>query len=335
MMRYLYIGYSVAILISWSASAQHFKPTVTSLNTYTMLPASIHTPHMRIKKQVSLDQLVTLIQSKKAPVACALAVSNSRQKVYVYQGISPSIAHHNVIYVCSRGYAKRDTKIPSDDLELVKQGGGIIAAHMMFKDNIIANAPCITFDYPDERPYFNFGQELDLACLQTVCQMVRLTHPYARIVGLGDCRGAKVLLSYASQEQALFSALILISPFVSTYDMIAQLSKNYLGWLPYSDQLLHTFFKCYFPSYNAAQETVLSDIASMNIQLPIFIGQRKNDYLASDKSIRTLVRALHRAGNHHVRLTMVSDNKATHSRITPIPALQRAIRKFLIDYQLY
>ncbi len=329
-------GINIATIKLCSAAQKEkgFNPTLKSLRVYTVIPEHLAPEVGYNIPQMSLKQLVSKIQAHQAPSKCMLKIKGTNRKALVCKGIVLDRAQHNTISVISRGYAKRDVMLANDYLELVKKGGGIIAAHMMLKDNIITNAACITFDYPDERWNFNFGQELDVHCLQTVWDSILQAHPQARIIGLGDCRGAKALLALATKKPKNLDALILISPFVSTLDMIQQISKYYLNLIPKSDVLLHEFFKTYFPRYNALQDMLLSEVHKIDPDLPIFIGQRKNDYLASDASINRLVARLRKAGNNNIELAMVSDNNATHSRITPIPALQKAVRNFLHTYQL-
>jgi len=312
----------------------NFKPNMQALNILTFIPISIAKTKLKNGKSLHLHTLVSLIQKKSVPAVCTMRINNTDKKVVVHKGIALNPHVHDTVFICSRGYAKRDIVLPGDDLELVKKGGCAIAAHVLFKNNLIGNAPCITFDYPDDRTHFNFGQEIDVACLQAVWDAVLAAHPAARVVGVGDCRGAKALLSLATRNPKNLEALVLISPFVTTKDMVEQLAKNYLTWIPKSDKALHTFFKYYFPSYNALQDTLLSQVHLIDPALPIFIGQRKNDYLTSDKSINTLVSRLRAAGNKNVHLCMVSDSKATHSRIAPIAKLQREVNQFLALYQL-
>ncbi len=316
------------------AKAKKLKPKKQALNILTFIPESPTQQSPSSGKHIHIHKLVAMIQNRTTPTQCTLRIENTDKQVMVHKGIALDSHNHDTVFICSRGYAKRDTMIVHDDLELVKKGGCAIAAHVLFKNNIIGNAPCITFDYLDDRAYFNFGQDLDVACLQTVWDAIIAVHPEVRIVGVGDCRGAKALLSFATRNPKNLAALILISPFVTTQDMIQQLAKHYLTWIPKSDLLLHTFFKMYFPSYDSLQDTLLNHVYRIDTTVPIFIGQRKNDYLASDRSIHMLVEQLRMAGNDNVHLCMVSDNKATHSRIAPIAKLQQEVNQFLAMYQL-
>jgi len=333
LLQLVYVQLCMLLPLHLNAQTKQFSPNLQTLNILTFIPASKSTMHIDDSKHIPLHKLVSMIQNNTIPSICKLRINKTNQQVLVHKGIAID-AQHDTVFICSRGYAKRDTMRTHDELELVKRGGGAIAAHVLFKNNLIDNAPCITFDYPDDRVYFNFGQEIDIACLQKVWDSTIAAHPQVRIVGVGDCRGAKALLALATRHPKNLVALVLISPFVTTKDMIQQLAKNYLTWLPKSDKLLHAFFKCYFPSYDALQDTLLRQVHLIDPALPIFIGQRKNDYLASDRSIHMLVDRLRAAGNNNIHLCMVSDNKATHSRIAPIVKLQQEVNQFLADYQL-
>lgn len=306
-----------------------FKPSIEKLNTYTLKPTSSDA----ITNHVSVNQLVKTIYKKKNPLHAHLRVRNTHKVVSCTQGVHLQ-KNEPVVFISSRGYAKRDKPDDTNIYELVKRGGGIVAAHILWHDNIIDNTPCITFDYPDERSYFNFGQNLDCACIQTVWNAAIAQNPDVKIVGIGDCRGAKALLSFATQRPKNLAALILISPFVSSKDMTAQVAHHYLSWLPKADALLHTFFTYYFPSYNPDEDRLLQQLQTIGINVPIFIGHRKGDYLASDTSVMQLRDILQKAGNHQVDFVAVSDTQATHSRITPIKELQYRVNQFLAKHNL-
>ncbi|HRN78388.1 MAG TPA: hypothetical protein PLU71_04055 [Candidatus Dependentiae bacterium] len=314
-----------------------FIPSKDNLNVYTFGPAqSIDHTH-DIQTSIGINDLVdTIVQNKKSEHV-QLVVTDDQQKpqkiVSVDRGIKP-YPDHKVIFISSRGYAKRNVPLTDDYLELIKNGGCAIAAHAFIKDNIIHDAPCITFDYPDTRDYFNFGQDLDVACLKTVWNEVTKLHPHADLVGIGDCRGGKALLEFATEQPKNLKALVLLSPFVSTKDMTNQLAKSYLNWLPKSDILLYNFFDRYFPSFNTARDNLLDKAHLISPTLPIFIGYRKNDRLASLQSMYDLMSILRSHGNQYVHFVAVSDDHATHSRITPIAKLQCSVNAFLAIYGL-
>ena len=322
-------GYTQLILAMDSA----FIPTLNSLRVFTVIPEFILQSHMRPINELSLQQLISKIQTNTTPISCSLTVSDTNYKAGVYKGVVLEHAQSDTVFLVARGYAKRNTFVAQDYLELVNQGGGIIAAHMMLKDNIITHAPLITFDFPDERQHFNCGQDLDLQCLQTVWDAILTARPTAQIVGVGDCRGAKVLLALAAKRPKNLRGLVLLAPLVSTLDMSKQIAKNYLYFIPRADQILHQGMQSYFPSYDARKETLLSQIHTIDPQLPIFIAQRKNDYLISHTSVDNLITQLKNTGNLNIHTITVSDDTATHSRITPISELRNAVSDFLKQYK--
>jgi len=318
-------------------SSKPFEPTHDNLNMYTFTPAQEITNHDDLHTTIDIHSFVDHFCNDTKPEEVQLVITDQNNKpkkiTTVQRGICTDL-DHKVIFISSRGYAKRDLPVPGDYLELIKNGGCALSGHMLIKDNIIANAPCITFDYPDQRDYFSFGQETDIKCLQTVWQQVTAQYPHAHIVGIGDCRGGKTFLELAAMRPTQLKALILLSPFVSAWDMSKQLAKNYLKWLPKSGTILHEFFNLYFPNFKPEQDNLMSKVHTIAPDIPIFIGYRKNDYLASLESMHELMRILHAHGNNHIYFVTVSDEQATHSRITPIPELQQAVNAFLAHYEL-
>lgn len=244
------------------------------------------------------------------------------------------LEHHDTFFIASRGYAKSNIPAVGDYLELTRDAGAIIEGHMLIKDNLIHNAPCVTFDYPDDPLYFNFGQNLDVSCLQTVWKHVTNKKNNPSIVAIGDCRGGKALLSFATTRPPQLKAMILMSPFISDKDLINQIAKNHIKWLPWSDRILFNFFRFYFPSFDPNQDNLIERIHKIDPSLPIFIGHRKNDFLVSDTIMKKLLQILRKTGNKDLYLLIVSDNNATHSRISPIPELQYAANAFLAAYEL-
>jgi pimeloyl-ACP methyl ester carboxylesterase len=317
-------------------SAKPFEPTHENLNLYTFAPAQDITDH-DLNTAIDIHGFVDHFCNNKKPDNAQLIITdhaNNPKKITTVQRGIPGNLDHEIIFVSSRGYAKRDVPIPGDYLELIKNGGCALSGHMLIKDNIVTDAPCITFDYPDQRNYFSFGQDTDIHCLHTVWEQVTAQYPNANIIGIGDCRGGKTFLELATTRPPNLKALILLSPFVSAWDMSNQLAKNYLGWLPKSGTILHEFFNLYFPNFRPEKDNLMSKVQTIAPDLPIFIGYRHNDYLASLESMHELMRILHTQGNNHIYFVTVSDNHATHSRITPIPELQWAVNAFLARYAL-
>jgi hypothetical protein len=314
-----------------------FKPTKKNLNIHIFEPARMITKGCKHHRANTFDQLVTRIHRGKRLKETELIVTDQykrKQKMVKIHRNFDVLERYDTVFVASRGYAKSNVPVVDDYLELTRDAGAVIEGHMLIKDNLIHDAPCITFDYPDDPLYFNFGQNLDVSCFKVVWNYVLKKKPNPAIVGIGDCRGGKVLLSFATTRPPHLKALILMSPFVSDMDLIEQIAKNHIKWLPWSNHVLLNFFKFYFPTFDARQDTLLQNIHKIDPALPIFIGYRKNDFLVSEQSLRRLIEGLRKAGNNDVYVLIVSDDNATHSRISPIPELQYATNAFLAAYEL-
>lgn len=314
-----------------------FNPTEKNLNIHVFEPAQLITRDHNIATAMDFDQLVTSIHRGKKLEETDLIVTNRYKKKHKMVNVRRDLnqlEHHDILFIASRGYAKSNIPTLGDYLELTRDAGAMIEGHMLIKDNLVHNAPCITFDYPDDPLYFNFGQNLDVSCLQTVWNHVTNKKNNSAIVAIGDCRGGKALLSFATTRPSQLKAMILMSPFVSDKDLINQIAKNHIKWLPWSDRILFNFFRFYFPSFDPNQDNLMEKIHKIDPSLPIFIGHRKNDFLVSDTVMKKLLEILRKTGNKDLYLLIVSDNNATHSRISPIPDLQYAANAFLAAYEL-
>jgi len=314
-----------------------FKPTQKNLNIHVFEPAQLITHNQKIDTAITFDQLVETIHKGKRPKKTDLIVTDQYKKkhktVMVRRNLN-ALEHHNTLFLASRGYAKSNVPTLGDYLELTRDAGAVIEGHMLIKDNLIHDAPCITFDYPDDPLYFNFGQTLDVSCLQTVWNHIIHKKNNPSIIAIGDCRGGKALLNFATTRPAQLKAMILMSPFISDKDLIDQIAKNHIKWLPWSNRILFNFFRFYFPSFDPNQDDLIEKIHKIDPALPIFIGHRKNDFLVSNTSLKNLLQMLRKTGNKDLYLLIVSDDNATHSRISPIPDLQYAANAFLAAYEL-
>ncbi len=322
-------GISVASLYGayrWLSTPQEFTPTINNLNTITIKPI---THHHGLPKHC-IETIVKKINTRTLPEKTSLAIDRHRTAV-VHKGIALD-KHDQTVFIFSRGYAQ--TNKPGTNDDYIQHGGCAKHAFIQFHDNIINNCPCITFDYPDQRRCFNFGQKTDLACLDLVYKKTIELYPEVQIILIGDCRGGKTALSYATQRPKNLQAIILMSPFVSAHELTKQLAHNYLAWMPRSSDLLQIFFSCYFPNYDTKKENLFEEVSIIDPTLPIFIGHRRGDKLVADATINRLVDSLKKSGNANVHLLVVQDDCATHSRLTPIVDFQQGVNMFLQSYDL-
>jgi len=324
----------------WLRSEEQFQPTIDNLNTYTITQRkNIHTAASQDDISApftSIDQLVIDINQKKSPQQARVKMPHNhafnKKILHINKGITLTPEDHTV-FIFSRGYARTNTPWTNDNV--LQIGGCIMAAYMPVHDNVINNAPCITFDYPDRRRCFNFGQDKDVLCLQHIHKQVLKQNPTINIILIGDCRGAKAILNFATQQPKNIKALVLLSPFFSAQELTEQVALNYLSWLPKSSNILHNFFTLWFPSYNTkADTTFLQNINKISPQIPIFIAHRNYDTLVSTQQVIHFIDQLKQAGHTHITFVTTNDTSARHSRITPIKEIQQEANLFFHKYGL-
>jgi hypothetical protein len=258
----------------------------------------------------------------------------------IYQGIQVqkgivSCPDHSTLCVFSRGYASRGTFLggkPRIDLyqDVVTQGGGLMGAHMVIKDNLITDVPCYSFDYSDTRSSLNLGQSHDVARLKTVWEEVIDKNPQAKIIGIGDCRGSKTLLEFATEQPAALKALVLMAPFVSLKELAYHIARNYLKF-PFADKLLYAVMRLGLPNVDLNADNLADRLPLIDPSVPVFIAHRKNDAIISYNDIKLLVNSLLTNGNP-VYLLELADDAASHSRLSHIPEFQQALNAFYARY---
>jgi hypothetical protein len=200
-----------------------------------------------------------------------------------------------------------------------------------------ANIPstCVTFEFDDDRRSFNFGQRGDLTRLSLIYEELAQTH---ELVLFGSCRGGTTLLNLLSNPDTPFKssikALVLESPSLSLAKLSEQVGKNYLGWMPGSGSLIHTFFKTWFPSYDAHFPSCLNQLANIPQELPILIGHVENDKVIAWSEIHDLVKGLIKSGHNHVYLARIVDPAITHARLNSNEQFRNVLNAFLAHYNL-
>lgn len=316
----------------WYANPPPFDITLNSINVLTSTPVLTN---QKIKGD-HWHTLVARMQQDTLPQRTIMQVeSNPNLSIDVQKGI---IAHpeHKTVFLFSRGFATRGSLISGTPLineyeDIVNNGGGLMAGHLAIKDNLVINAPCYSFDYPDTPRYLNLGQTKDVTCLRTTYDEIIRKNPHAQIVGIGDCRGSKALLEFATEQPDKLKALVLMAPFVSLQELARHIADNYLKF-PYSDKILHNFMRYTLPSVNLDQDDLAERLPLINDKTPIFIAHRIGDSVISHRDIKLLVKRLQR--NKDVYLLEVTDNSVPHSRLSHIPELQQALNAFYARYDL-
>jgi hypothetical protein len=302
-----------------------FTPTIKKINTLTFRPGHQQEP----LEITEISSLVKAIYEKKTP-----------SKVHMIINEQPHTIHHGVhidkndpiVFIFVRGYAK--TVLPGTNDDFIKQGACAKAGWIQLKDNIVPpQVPLITFDIPDDQKNFSFGGPKEVQCLKLVYKKVLQKNPHAKIVLIGDCRGGKVVLEWATTNPKNLEALVLMAPFVSAQDLTHQMADNHVSFLPYHRQILNTFFRAYFPSYDTSKDNLFDRINDINPTIPVFIGHRTQDTLIPNENIARLNRILTQNGNP-VHLTTTTDTSKPHSLMTHVPEIQIGVQDFLQQYGL-
>jgi|GEM_PF-1920935 len=364
---------SIYGLYRWLRSKESFKPSILNLNTYTITQYPKFTQDNKLSNQknknifdasdtnietMDIDTLVTRINKNKAPKTAIISPAAADQtsqalldhdrppfstpslkpsyylnkKIVAHKGIK-SCPNSPLIFIFSRGYARTNT--PGTNDNALQKGGCAKAAYIPIQDGVINDAPCVTFDYPDRRRCFNFGQKKDLACLKFIYEETLKKNPQAEIIFIGDCRGAKAILNFTAYKPEKVKALVLLSPFFSAKQLTEEVARNYLSWLPGSAPFLQQLFKVWFPSYDPNGDNNFTKNSSLIDQkMPIFIAHRTHDTLVSTKQVTDFVQTLQKTGHRNIRLVTTNDTSARHSRLTPIKKIQYEANKFFSEYQL-
>lgn len=309
--------------ISWTCSARSdFVPSLTNLRVYTLLPP-LWVSDPGPLSIISLQSFIDALHRNEFPTgvgifdSCAVAASS-----YMYARSGVCGGSYDKVMLFSRGYAKQAR--PKDGMP--RCGGGVFSVYEYFKGGVIT-MPCVTFDYPDDREFFNFGQDIDQQCLITVYSQIRQQYPAASIILFGDCRGGLSALRFIATNPASIDTLILASPFLSVRDLSDQVADNYLQPLgKLGKKILYKFFSWWFPSYNAAKDTDISWLKKIQGKT-IFIAHRLNDQVVPTHGIYHLVRILRE--HNVVYLFLTHDTSFPHSRLNGIVQFQQVLNAFL------
>jgi hypothetical protein len=216
---------------------------------------------------------------------------------------------------------------------LPRKGGGALCAYTAYRDNLI-HTDCVSFDYPDTDELTNFGQRLDLNCLNTVYDALPSS---CNTIGLGLCRGANVLLKreLLNEGKNRPCALVLESPLFSAPDLMSQIIKTYVTNLPFVTWISYNIYCVMNPGFDRKQDNLKQLIATKKISadLPILFIHIKNDPIVSDKAIFYMVKSLAQY-NNNIHLLVLNDTtkKAHHGALHTLEVFQNVMNSF---YQYY
>ena len=130
------------------------------------------------------------------------------------------------------------TPLPDHYQDIVNNGGGPMAGHMAFKDNLVTQYTLLCHLITQiHHAIFKHWTSLKTDTPKTVWEEILRKNPQVGIVGMGDCRGSKALLEFATTQPEQLKALVLMAPF----DFITRTHTPHSTQLfafPYSDKLL-------------------------------------------------------------------------------------------------
>jgi hypothetical protein len=343
---------SIFALLLYQKLHRNTPPALTldALNTYTLLPCALKEC---APDPVSLQTFVSQIQHQTAPeVSCvtlsrapsSLKLRRAARHIQAVRNIAPKEILGDRVILYSRGYAFRLQKPFFNTVPRV--GGGVVAAYTHIRDNII-HLPCITFDKYDGHAHFSFGQDLDIACLNTVYDALLAINPDIQITLMADCLGGLAALRFIArypEKTVNIDTIILESPLVSAHDFFEQTPKSIQTrlsntWLYKKTGItiptcvlrwmLHTALCWWFSSYDPARNTLDTDAVKNK---RIFIGHLQHDFVISNSGIADLVAQL-RAHNSVTFVTLLPEHfdgaVPAHCQLALSGYYQGEVEKFL------
>ena len=218
-----------------------------------------------------------------------------------------------------------------------RNGHAIRSTNSWLKNKII-NSPLVTFDYFYDADEFDFGQGINITCLDTIHKQVVANNPKAPLILTGTCIGGKIALEFLSRYSSTnVKALILESPFLDVKKVTYNWGKNYTKWVPLldnaaKDKLIQSTLSWYFPQWHM-YENPPANITLIDPVIPIFIAHLHNDAFYSDDDIFQMVAQLRKNGAN-VYLLVIKDTKLSHGRLNNKKEFTQSINAFLAHYNL-
>ncbi len=207
-----------------------------------------------------------------------------------------------------------------------------LKADLMSKDWIY-----ISFDgLTNYRSYFNFGQQLDQDCLNTVYEATIQKNPRAKIVLFGSCKGSTTILNYLTNPNNKYKkfdehikAVLLESPSISLDSIVLHIARNHV---PKPLQfILPYLFAATFPSYQWKQKTMIDYTANLPNNIPILIGYLQQDKTANYQDILKIVDSFLKAGKNNVHVFKSNNTELLHGHLSKANDFQEKARKFFAE----
>lgn len=309
---------------------ENFIPSLENLNVYTFRPnEEIQGERLSIKSYLKLHQEKKVLGKTRIAIKHPQYPLAAKKTVTAYKGVNLK-KDDAVIAILCRGFSL-PIKINGS---LPQNGGGLLAAYKSYRDDVF-DIPVVTFDFKDERIFFNFGQSFDQRCLQFVYDKVVEQNPHAKIILFGTCRGAKTIFECVARQPEHFkqvSAIVAESPFFSVRELTIQSGRKYIGILP-TDFLGNYTFKKIFPNYNEKEDNLRAYVHQIP-NIPLFVTHRKHDQVISNRQMNTFIRQLNRSGHDKIYFYTTTKTCEPHARMFHLPEVRYAFNAFLKECNL-
>jgi len=197
--------------------------------------------------------------------------------------------------------------------------------HTAIRSGLVPGS-CVTFEFAtDTQRAFNFCQEQDLHCLQTMCGAVLEKHPHASLILHGACKGATNNLRFLAESSGKGSSIDNIKAVIAESPPIS-VSKA-LERTPLSCITL-CVVPWVLPNYNPQQKTIMQ--AHSFPQIPVLIASLPDDTISKLEDIQQLKEHLIRACKGNVQHFVSRFAHLQHGKIREADDYQKAVGAFLV-----
>lgn len=296
--------------------------TLTTLNSYYLEPVSFPLYPPAVTTIAQLFQKCQ--QTGFIPVQGLITYPHGTQPFFwaFHQGIP----HHRAQPLVIHSSPRADTW---GRFWYGEKGYGLRCVNPWIKNQIIT-CPVITFDYFYGSAGFDFGQGINVTCLDRVCTEVHAQNPEAPLIIAGTCVGAKITLELVARKSIPnLHALILESPFTNVRTLVKNIEKKYGSWLPFD---LGDFFAWYFQDSKKVLIKPHTPLSAIPATLPIFIAHLDNDAYYTNREMQSLIDELKASGNKDMYLLVIKDPSLTHGHLNNKKVFAQAVSAFLATY---
>ncbi len=308
---------------------KNLVPKLENLNELTMSPIS-SCPKNKLR---TIDEVCTAIRDGKNKInnkKCVEIKLPPEDKIFYKLSIKIPSRDNGIISITVPSYAGL-----SGNARYKYAGSGAYTTFKYIQAGLYApNSSLISFDGQlSYRAYFNYGQQLDQACLNTIYEQTIKNNPKAKIVLYGSCKGASTILNYLTNPEYQknkfenIKAVILESPSISLESITKHIAKNHL---PKSLQpVLPHLFGAFFPNYKWGAPTMIDYASNLPNHIPILIGYLQQDKTANYRDVLKIYEVFEKAGKNKIQLFKSSNTLLKHGHLSKANDFQQRVQEFL------